>query len=162
MTSKPLSFETSRQLRPILARLKRLVEQGLDNAPPSIATCLGLTPLQPTQKQGHTNIWRGAKIGKIAATFEVIWNPDLSLVICPRRRVATTDDDALLILEDIFGPVSKMWSPKGQSWFSEYTPPLESRWKLIVCFEKPTKTEHQTLFSVAILRPVDVPAAARG
>lgn len=162
MTKKPLSFETSRQLRPILVRLKRLAEQGLDEAPSSIVTCLGLTPRQPTQKPGHANIWRGVKLGKIAATFEVIWNPDLSLVICPRRRVATTHEDAILILEDMFGAVNETWSPKGKAWWIEYTPPLDSRWKLIVCFEKPTKTEHQTLFSVAILRPVDVPAAAHG
>jgi hypothetical protein len=156
MTKKPLSFDRSRQLRPILVRLKRLAELGLDDAPSSIVACLDLTPSEPTQLPGKANIWSGVKFGKIAATFEVIWNPDVSLVICSRRRIATTYDDALSILEDMFGPVNETWSPKGQSWWMEYVPALDSRWKLVVCFEKPSKTEHQTLFSVAILRPVDV------
>jgi hypothetical protein len=150
---KPPLLKTSRQLRPLLVRLKRLADAGLDDALADVKRGLELKPSKPSRQFGAVTMWDGVRIASIAAMFDVVVDRKTSqqLMIFGKSRIATTEMAALAMLSEVLGTAKQEWSPKGKAWWITYDPAHDPRYQLILIFDGPTKTEKQTLFGGAFV-----------
>jgi hypothetical protein len=115
---KPPKFSTSRQLRPVLLRLKRLTDTGLTSGNLDILTCLDLRLRRPTRQLEGVSMWLDSRIAKIAGTFDVILytRDGLELLIFPKERIETTHNDAMQMLISIFGSADLQTSQSKKGW----------------------------------------------
>jgi hypothetical protein len=147
------NYHTSRQLRPLLVRLKRLTDWGLEQAPLSIVKSLDLRPRQPTVEFSGVTMWRNVRIGKIAGTFDVVLQCDkhLLLAVHLHNRMAMDEERAHTILEATLGSFEVKLSKSTKGWWTDYHSATDPKCTLASCFNSPTKTEKMTVFHGATI-----------
>jgi hypothetical protein len=147
------NYHTSRQLRPLLVRLKRLTDWGLEQAPLSIVKSLELQPRQPTDAFSGVTMWRNVRIGRIAGTFDVVLHRDkhTQLAIHCRNRMAMNEKRAHSILTSTLGSLEVKLSKSTKGWWTDYHSVTDPKCILASCFNSPTKTEKMTVFHGATI-----------
>jgi hypothetical protein len=148
----------SRQLRPLLLRLKRMTDWGLKGAPANVIECLDLKPRKPWSQSRQFMMWRDARIARIDRTFDVHLHWDnafgssgFSLMIFVRPHILISDENALRVLTEVFGSAHPEWSKSGKGWWTDYTSIVDPRSKVILIFDAPSKKQTETTFSAALI-----------
>lgn len=114
--------KSSRQLRPVLKKLKRLIDLETKLTAAKIIECLEIRPRTPTDKFSDVTMWRDARIGQIFGTFNIVFHEDQStmLLINVQFRIAATEEFTLLVLSDVFGDATQKFSKTGKGWWCSY------------------------------------------
>jgi hypothetical protein len=143
--------KTSPQLRPVLIRLKRLIEISQPLDPAAIVKVLDLTPRKPTDRFKDVTMWRDVKIANITGTFDVVLHSSSQplLHLFPVNRIKATEVKVSNLLHSIFGSADIEYSNSKKGYWVSYPFARNPRWKLSITFDSPTKQDTSTRFSGA-------------
>lgn len=142
-----IAMETSRQLRPILMRFKRMADGGLVDDIEAVARHFDLSPRRHKLRGRDFVLWWPCRLGRIAGEFEIVVRMERKsddfdeLLAFPKFRVVAPYEAMLAQLTTVFGPVDPKFSKAGKGGWIEYRPAAVPGCQLVVTFDPPTKRE---------------------